>query len=258
MCFRQHANKLNSEQVKLQASYNGRRKQIDIQAAEMEDLRCALSTQGTLLDKAVTERNRAETRSRDVQTIIRGLEADLKRVQKDADRFGEDLKRLRQQKDDMETRHNEERAQHERKSKQSRSQIRLLRDQLETQNQLQVTNADPYVFSGYCCVEGNLICHSFCSSMSNLKLIHKKECKGLFVQIRYLKAKFVREAALRADLGYQKQYLLIVLSQFETRSASAFRCLAVSDLLNPTARNAYGQHWHKLVLQLKRNARSDR
>ncbi|KLO12697.1 hypothetical protein SCHPADRAFT_971393 [Schizopora paradoxa] len=205
-----HANKLDSEQVKLQASYNGRRKQIDIQAAEMEDLRRTLSSQGTLLDKAVADRNRAEFNSREVQAVIRGLEADLKRVQKDADTFGEDLKRLRQQKDEMEARHDEERTQYERKAKQSRSQIRLLRDQLESQNHLQVTNVDPYLRR----------------SIGDLKSIHKKECKGLFVQIRYLKAKFTREAALRADLGYQKQYLLVVLSRLEKSEKRVLATLA--------------------------------
>lgn len=51
--------------------------------------------------------------------------------------------------------------------------------------------------------------------MSALKLQHNKECKGLLVQIRYLKAKFTREALFRDHLGYQKQYLLEILSQFE-------------------------------------------
>jgi len=51
--------------------------------------------------------------------------------------------------------------------------------------------------------------------VSTLKLQHNKECKGLLVQIRYLKAKFTREALFRDHLGYQKQYLLEILSQFE-------------------------------------------
>jgi hypothetical protein len=50
-----------------------------------------------------------------------------------------------------------------------------------------------------------------------LKLQHNKECKGLMVQIRYLKAKFTRESFFRGDLTYQKQYLLVLLSQFEKR-----------------------------------------
>ena len=50
-----------------------------------------------------------------------------------------------------------------------------------------------------------------------IKLQHNKECKGLIVQIRYLKAKFTRESCLRSDLGYQKQYLLVLLTKFEKR-----------------------------------------
>jgi hypothetical protein len=46
---------------------------------------------------------------------------------------------------------------------------------------------------------------------------HGKECKGLVVQIKYLKAKWTRESLLRCDLGYQKQYLLVLLSSMEKR-----------------------------------------
>jgi hypothetical protein len=53
--------------------------------------------------------------------------------------------------------------------------------------------------------------------VSKLKLQHNKECKGLIVQIRYLKAKFMRESLFREDLTYQKQYLLVLLQQFEKR-----------------------------------------
>lgn len=50
-----------------------------------------------------------------------------------------------------------------------------------------------------------------------MRIQHKKECKGLIVQIRYLKAKFTRESSLRSDLGYQKHYLLVLLTKFEKR-----------------------------------------
>jgi myosin protein heavy chain len=53
--------------------------------------------------------------------------------------------------------------------------------------------------------------------LSAIKLQHNKECKGLMVQIRYLKAKYTRETGFRCDLGYQKQYLLTLLSMFERR-----------------------------------------
>ena len=53
--------------------------------------------------------------------------------------------------------------------------------------------------------------------LTALKLQHKNECKGLIVQIKYLKAKWTRESTLRSDLGYQKQYLLVLLARCERR-----------------------------------------
>jgi hypothetical protein len=57
-------------------------------------------------------------------------------------------------------------------------------------------------------------------AVTALKTQHGREAKGLIVQIRYLKAKCAREGALRADLGFQKDYLLVLLAQFEKRSVS--------------------------------------
>lgn len=55
--------------------------------------------------------------------------------------------------------------------------------------------------------------------LNTLKLRHKDECKGLIVQIRYLKAKFTRENDMRVHLTHQKEYLLILLSRYEKRFA---------------------------------------
>jgi hypothetical protein len=49
-----------------------------------------------------------------------------------------------------------------------------------------------------------------------LKNRHKQECKGLIVQIKYLKAKYTRESTMRSDLGFQKHYLLVLLAKFES------------------------------------------
>jgi hypothetical protein len=48
--------------------------------------------------------------------------------------------------------------------------------------------------------------------VESLKKMHNKECKGLMVQIRYLKDKFYRESLLRQDVSYQKKYLIQVLN----------------------------------------------
>ena len=50
-----------------------------------------------------------------------------------------------------------------------------------------------------------------------LKQQHNKECKGLMVQIRYLKAKYSRESTFRCDLVYQKQYLLVLMARLERK-----------------------------------------
>ena len=63
--------------------------------------------------------------------------------------------------------------------------------------------------------------------ISQLKLQHNKECKGLIVQIRYLKARFTRESLFRGDLTYQKEYLLVLLRQFEKRCF--FLCFGCAD-----------------------------
>jgi len=53
--------------------------------------------------------------------------------------------------------------------------------------------------------------------VARLRLQHNKECKGLFLQIRYLKNKFTRESTLRVELAYQKHYLLTIISRLEKK-----------------------------------------
>ena len=62
-----------------------------------------------------------------------------------------------------------------------------------------------------------LVTDWICARLNAIKLRHKEECKGLIVQIRYLKAKFTRENDLRTHLSHQKEYLLVLLSRYEKR-----------------------------------------
>ena len=74
--------------------------------------------------------------------------------------------------------------------------------------------------------------------VETLKTRHKNECKGLIVQIRYLKAKWVRESALRSGLGYQKQFLLVLLARSERKYGSPYLVnyfLTLSDFCSPSA-----------------------
>ncbi|KAE8209301.1 hypothetical protein CF327_g6697 [Tilletia walkeri] len=56
--------------------------------------------------------------------------------------------------------------------------------------------------------------------IAQLRKHHVEECKALMVRIRYLKAKWMREANFRSDLGYQKGFLQQLVGGLERDLAS--------------------------------------
>ncbi|KAF8216666.1 hypothetical protein K438DRAFT_1953574 [Mycena galopus ATCC 62051] len=202
----QHANRLRAEYHASQASHDNRRNELDLQLGEIDDLRRALDDQADQLHRAEAEKNRIAAEKSDVARSVAALEADLKRVRRDAEAFGRDLKLLRSEKERLEAKQKEEAQIADRTRKQSQSQIRILNEQLEAQR-AKTLRAKDELQSHVCVMDDR--------QLSALKLQHNKECKGLMVQIRYLKAKFTRESSFRSDLCYQKEYLLVLLSQFE-------------------------------------------
>ncbi|KAJ7696511.1 hypothetical protein B0H17DRAFT_1158623 [Mycena rosella] len=202
----EHANRLRTEHRASQVSHDDRRHELDLQLGEIDDLRHALEDQADQLQRAEAERNRIAAEKSDVAKNVAALEADLRRVRRDAEAFGRDLKLLRSEKERLEAKQREEATRAERTRKQSQTQIRVLTEQLEGQR-AKTLRAKEDLRSHVCVMDER--------QLSALKLQHNKECKGLIVQIRYLKAKFTRESALRGDLCYQKDYLLVLLSKFE-------------------------------------------
>ncbi|KAG2137784.1 hypothetical protein BD769DRAFT_1384914 [Suillus cothurnatus] len=181
--------------------------------------RRALSNQADELQRSEEEKNRMAIEKTDVARTVAALESDLRRVKRDAEAFGRDLKTLRTEKEKMQAKHRDELTKAERAKKQAQTQIRLLNEQLGSQHTKLKTAQEKlkikdYGFStdGYQLVE--------------LKKQHKEECKGLVVQIRYLKAKFTRESTLRDDLVYQKHYLLVLLSNFEASEKRILACIS--------------------------------
>ncbi|KAG6908885.1 hypothetical protein DXG01_002863 [Tephrocybe rancida] len=198
-------------------SHDNRRHQLDLHLLEISDLRRALSDKSNELYKAEQEKQRVSVEKSDVARTVAVLEADLRRVKKDAEAFGRDLKLLRNEKERQEDKHKEEVAQLQRAKKQTQTQIRLLNEQLDNQR-LKTGRAQEELQNHVCAAdEGQLIA---------MKLKHNKECKGLFVQIRYLKAKFTRESSFRGDLVYQKNHLLVLLTQFEKSEQTIFAAIA--------------------------------
>jgi sRNA-binding protein len=172
----------------------------------------------------------------DVARTVSALEADLARVRREAEAFGRDLKALRAEKEraeEQERRKVEEARKAQRAEKEARSAEKEAKEQakalvMEVKKHKEEARWERREREAHICAAYALsLTHSLIYKtnktyrdgqvVSTLKLQHNKECKGLIVQIRYLKAKFTRESLLRCDLGYQKHYLLVLLSQFEKR-----------------------------------------
>ncbi|KAF9224049.1 hypothetical protein BS17DRAFT_880101 [Gyrodon lividus] len=212
----ERSNKLRNDYAASQKSHENRRQQLDIHLAEIDELRGALSNQADEFQRTEQEKNRIVVEKTDIARTIAALEADLKRVRKDAEIFGRDLKALRAEKERSQEKQQEEVAKAERAKKQAQTQIRLLNEQLDSQKE-KTKKATGELQHHVCPANGH--------QLEELKAQHKQECKGLIVQIRYLKAKFTRESTLRDDLSYQKQYLLVLLSGFETSEKHILACI---------------------------------
>ncbi|KXN84255.1 hypothetical protein AN958_12828 [Leucoagaricus sp. SymC.cos] len=198
----ERADQLRKEYASSANSHEQRRTELDIRLLEIEDLKRALQKQTKKVQRAEEEKERVVAEKHDVAKTIASLETDLRRVRRDAETFGRDLRALRVEKERAEAKYKDEMVKLERNKKQAQAQLRLLTEELDMQKD-EILAAKSHV------------CAADDRQVSALKLQHNKECKGLLVQIRYLKAKFTREALFRDHLGYQKQYLLEVLSQFE-------------------------------------------
>ncbi|KAG6841233.1 hypothetical protein C0991_000517 [Blastosporella zonata] len=202
----EEADRLRAAYGTSSASHDNRRHQLDLHLLEIGDLRRALSDKSDELQRVEQEKQRVSAEKSDVARTVATLEADLRRVKKDAEAFGHDLKLLRAEKEKQEDKHREEVTQLERAKKQTQTQIRLLNEQLDNQR-LKTGRAREELQNHVCTIDEE--------QLTAIKVQHNKECKGLFVQIRYLKAKFIRESSFRGDLVYQKNHLLVLLTQFE-------------------------------------------
>ncbi|KAI0366979.1 hypothetical protein BV20DRAFT_951123 [Pilatotrama ljubarskyi] len=213
----EEVNRLKSEYAASQTSHDNRRHELDLRVLEIEDLRRALSDKASELERMEAEKARMAAEKGDVARTVAALEADLRRVRRDAEAFGRDLKALRAQKDKMETERKEERARAERAQKQAQAQIRVLKEELDGQKEKARELREQW--KAHTCAADD-------RQLAALRQQHNKECKGLMVQIRYLKAKFTREYTFRCDLGYQKQYLLVLMARLERNEERILAAIA--------------------------------
>lgn len=213
----ERASKARAEYAASQNSHDSRRQELDACLTEIDELRRALANSTDQLQRTEQEKNRIVIEKTSIARTIDTLEAELKRVRKDAEAIGFDLKALKTEKQKMQQKHKEEAAEAERAKKQSQAQIRLLTEQVES-HKAKAKRAREDLLRHVCPADEQ--------KLEALKVQHKQECKGLIVQIRYLKAKFTRESTLRDDLAYQKRYLLVLLANFEESDKRILACIA--------------------------------
>lgn len=188
-----------------QNGHDERRHQLDIQIAEIDDLKHELAWR----DEELAQERRKSGKDVDLVATIQALEKEIRRIRTDADSFARDMASLRDNNDDLAPRGREEAFRSERVQMQLRTQVRLLDEQLEGQRGRIKQLMDE--LDGHVCTLGDN------ELLASLKSQHNKECKGLMVQINYLKGKFTRENVFRQELAYQKQYLLLVLAKLRNR-----------------------------------------
>ncbi|KDQ19443.1 hypothetical protein BOTBODRAFT_51847 [Botryobasidium botryosum FD-172 SS1] len=200
-----------------QAAHENCRREVDQQADEIQSLRTALNEQAIELRDAEKAKERAQAERSNISRVVATLEADLKRVRWDAEKFGHDLADLKEQRDALNSRRKEDKAIADKSKAQAHAEIKSLKQRLGAIQQ----NAQQ--------VQGNLeshICPADEKDIAKIRTQHRDECKGLMVQIRYLKAKYTRETVLRSDVVYQKQYLLRIIGILEKSEETILASIA--------------------------------
>ncbi|KAI9451888.1 hypothetical protein F5148DRAFT_1378754 [Russula earlei] len=216
--------KLREEQRVSQKAHNGRRHALDMQKLEIEELKKALADHADALQATEAAQIRAaaaQAREREQDVVVATLEADLVRVRRSAESLGRDLRAERKRREEEIARRDAERKAEKsrtgqevertrrelekvlREKKQAGAELRLLHERLG------LLEGEKRTWERHSCASDSM------QQLSALRNQHRLECKGLVVQIHYLKAKFTRENTLRMDLSYQKRYLLILLSRRE-------------------------------------------
>lgn len=168
-------------------------RQIDEQVETIERLHDELRKQNGSLEKVQNERDQVYEQRREILDDVAQLEIILKKVREESRQFGIEL-------DDLRGRRTQS-------AKQSESnELEAIRNRYEKR----LTRlSEEYGTLQYAAASR-----------------HQSECRGLLLQIRYEKAKFMRESDLREDLIHQKKYLLGLVGGLELNEEATVRFLA--------------------------------
>lgn len=192
--------------------------QLDEQIEQMEAAHAALRSKKAAYEKIAGDRDRLRAERDLIVHDVGMFEQELRKLRREADRQGADLQALRAEREEARRQLASDSAAKDRERSEFMSQVRILVDQLKSKTQ-EVdrikTKLDELERSrsGAAAPPPYVEEHSLVAA----RKIHEAECKGLILQIKYLKLKLNREMDLRADVTHQKQYISLLL-QGLTRS----------------------------------------
>lgn len=200
----QHQQKLlnTSEELRMaKETMQAHQAHIDDQVNKIERLHEDLRKKNVSLERVQSERDQVYEQRCEIVEDVAQLEDVLKKVREESLRFGLELDDLREKRmqNSRQSTYAIDRQQHKR-------EIEAIRNRYEKSlTQLLEENDDRKRLDAS---------------------RHQSECRGLLLQIRYEKAKYMRESDLRADLIHQKKYLLGLVGGLELNEEATVRFLA--------------------------------
>ncbi|KDN45457.1 hypothetical protein K437DRAFT_121632 [Tilletiaria anomala UBC 951] len=162
------------------------------------------------------DRDRLKEIRAGVLASIASLDEDLQKAKEQSVQYGEELAKLKAQREG------------ERKIQEGEKRwLESIRTDAELALQRKVRELAT-MESKLASLEEEMTEHK-CPSIVGLEDLHSKhsrEAKGLMVQIRYLKTKFMRESDLRADMIHQKAYLTKLVGGLERNEAATLKFIS--------------------------------
>ena len=204
--------------------------QLDEQIVQMEAAHAALRSKKAAYEKIAGDRDRLRAERDLIVHDVGMFEQELRKLRREADRQGQDLQALRAEREEARQQLALDGAAKDRERAEFMVQVRSLVDQLKSKTQevdriktkldeleRSRTSSAPPPYAE----EPSLIA---------ARKMHQAECKGLILQIKYLKLKLNREMDLRADLTHQKQYISLLLQGLARSDAELGRLIFDLDL----------------------------
>ncbi|KAG8883701.1 hypothetical protein FRB98_002859 [Tulasnella sp. 332] len=208
-----------------QTTQDQARRQLDVHTEEIQELRSVIMESKPTLDRKLVQQSHRPGKVPKIQSepaanieqmpsALSAADLKLQELRQDVERCLKELNDLRTERDMLRARLDDERVAGDR----AHSQLQLLRERLEQSDQNLIKGKGRAVYQDdhECCAGPS----EDCQTLTELRAQHKLECKGLIVQIGYLKNRTTRESVMKTDLAYQKEYLLRIIAVMEQRHSS--------------------------------------